>query len=150
MKEFDLLCKEFEQMDPVSYDVFLTTKSAEIIPVLSAAAKNGVTGTTIFFSFILGAVCADGKLTEPEFALIAPIAKMFFGDSVNYDSAKKAFKSLKRENKELKEIVEQMIDIIGLFSEELKEDIIIICMMICAVDGKITNKEKKWIMQLIA
>lgn len=150
MKEFDLLCKEFEQMDPVSYDVFLTTKSAEIIPILSAAAKNGITGTTIFFSFILGAIGADGKLTEPEYELVAPVLKMFFGDSINYEAAKKSFRALKRETKELKKVVEQMIDIIGLFSEELKEDIIIICMMICAVDGKITLKEKKWIMQLIA
>jgi len=150
MKDFDLLCKEFEQMDPVSYNVFLTTKSAEIIPILGMAAEDGVAGTLIFFSFIMGAIAADGKLSEEEYALAAPLLKLFLGDSINYNSAKKVFKSFKKENKELKNVVDRMVDIIGLFSEELKEDIIIICLMICAVDGKISHKEKKWIMQLIA
>ena len=43
-----------------------------------------------------------------------------------------------------------MVDILGLLSDELKDDIVIICLMICAIDGKVSLKEKKWIKQLIA
>ena len=32
---------------------------------------------------------------------------------------------------------------------ELKEDIVLVCMMVCAVDGKISYKERKWINNLI-
>ena len=42
-----------------------------------------------------------------------------------------------------------MVDLIGFFSEEMKADIIIVIMLICAVDGKISSKEKKWIKALI-
>lgn len=150
MKNFDLLCKEFEQIDPVTYTVYLTEKSAQIIPILSRAAENGIVGTGIFFSFIMGAIAADGKLSEEEYSLVAPLLKLFLGDSINYESAKNIFNTFKKENRELKNVVDQMIDIIGLFSDELKNDLIIICLMICAVDGKISNKEKKWIMQLMA
>lgn len=57
---------------------------------------------------------------------------------------------MRKENKELKNVTAKMIDILALLSDDLKNDIVIICMMICAIDGKISSKEKKWIMQLIA
>lgn len=36
-----------------------------------------------------------------------------------------------------------------MLSEELKENIIIVCLLICAVDGKVSPKEKTWIKQLV-
>lgn len=150
MKDFDLLCKEFEQMEPEKYTTYLNVKSAEILPILKSAAADGLSGTLIFFSFVLGAIAADGKLSTDEYNLIYPLLNAFLGDSINYENAKDIFKSLKRESKDLKNVTTKMIDILGLLSENLKEDIVIICMMICAVDGKISFKEKKWIMQLIA
>ena len=51
--------------------------------------------------------------------------------------------------KELKKYVDYMIDILGLVSDELKEDIIVVCLLICAIDGHISLKEKNWIKQLI-
>lgn len=150
MKDFDLLCKEFEQMEPEKYTAYLTVKSAEIIPILKSAAVDGLSGTIIFFSFIMGAIAADGKLSPEEYKLIYPLLNAFLGDSTNYDDAKKVFKSLRKENKELKNVTAKMIDILALLSDDLKNDIVIICMMICAIDGKISSKEKKWIMQLIA
>lgn len=150
MKDFDLLCKEFEQMEPEKYATYLNVKSAEILPILKSAAADGLSGTIIFFSFVLGTIAADGKLSTDEYNLIYPLLNVFLGDSINYENAKDIFKSLKRESKDLKNITTKMIDILGLLSENLKEDIVIICMMICAVDGKISFKEKKWIMQLIA
>ena len=149
MKDFNSLCKEFEQMNPLTYQEYILKKSAEIVPILSATAENGVAGTVIFFSFVLGAIAADGKLSEEEYNLMFPFLQVFLGDSIEYSVAKSKFKQLKKENKELKNVVNQMIDIIGLFSDDLKQDIIIICMMICAMDGKISLKEKKWIMQLM-
>ena len=51
--------------------------------------------------------------------------------------------------KDYNNTVDLMVDILGTISLDLKRDIIIVCMMICAVDGKISYKERKWIKQLI-
>ena len=42
-----------------------------------------------------------------------------------------------------------MVDLLELVSPKLKEDIVLVCMMVCAVDGKISYKERKWINNLI-
>lgn len=150
MKEFEQLCKEFEQLDIMSYSAYLTEKSLNVLPALQAIAEDGIDGASIFFSFIIGAIVADGKLASEEYLLISPLLKTFFGQTVSYEECKKVLKSYKKESNELKNVVNQMVDILGLLSDELKNDIVIICLMICAIDGKVSLKEKKWIKQLIA
>ena len=70
-------------------------------------------------------------------------------DDINYEDAKRAFSSLSKEHKELKNMVDDMVDLIGCFSDEMKADIILVAMLICAVDGKISQREKNWIKKLI-
>lgn len=150
MKEFNQICKEFEQLDVLSYGAILAEKSAKILPTLKNITQDGATGAAIYATFILGAIAADGKLSEEEYLLVYPLLSAFFGESVNYEEVKYAVKLLKPESKELKNSVDAMVDILGKIDEELKNDIIIVCMMICAIDGKISQKEKRWIKQLIA
>ena len=58
-------------------------------------------------------------------------------------------KSMRADNRQLKRYVDDMVDLLGLVSDDLKEDIILVCLILCAVDGKISAKEKRWIKQLI-
>jgi uncharacterized tellurite resistance protein B-like protein len=149
MREFDRLCKEFEEMDSLSYSVILTEKSAKVIPALSVVMDDGLSGVAIFAMFVMAAIAADGRLSEDEYALCYPLLHAFFGDEIDYEKIKSVVKQFKREGKELKKVANEMVDIFGQLSEDLKDDIIIICMMICAVDGKISLKEKNWIKKLI-
>lgn len=149
MKEFNQLCKEFEQMDPLTYKLVLAEKSVKIIPALIGVTEDGLDGLSVFATFILGAIAADGKLSEEEYALCYPLLHAFFGEEIDYDSCKRLARALKLGSRELKKEVDAMIDILGLVSEQLKEDIIIVCMMICAIDGKISASEKAWIKKLI-
>lgn len=149
MSDFNKICKVFEEMDPISYSVVLAEKSAKIIPALSAVTEDGLTGVSIFGTFIMGAIVADGRVSEEEYLLIYPLLHSFFGEEINYDDLKKAMRLFKPESRELKKVVDEMTDVLGLLSDDLKDDIIVVIMMICAIDGKISLKEKMWIKQLI-
>ena len=149
MKEFSKLCKEFEEMDVLSYSMILGKKALKVIPTLSAITDDGLNGVMIFATFVMGAIAADGILSEEEYMICYPLLYAFFGDEVNYDECKKAVRLLKPESRELKKAVKEMVDVFGQLSDELKEDIIIIFMLICSIDGKISLKEKNWIKKLL-
>ena len=83
MKDFDKICKDFENIDIDTYVAVLKEKAMKLIPALSAFSEDGLSGVEIFASFIYGAIAADGKLSEDEYALIYPLLHTFFGDSVN-------------------------------------------------------------------
>lgn len=149
MKEFDSICKEFEQLDAVSYAAVLTDTSARVIPALTTLAEDGLDGLTLFASFVMGAVVADGSLSPEEYALCYPLFRVFFGEETNYKDCNALVKSMRADNRQLKRYVDDMVDLLGLLSDDLKEDIILVCLILCAVDGKISAKEKRWIKQLI-
>ncbi len=149
MKDFDQLCKEFEKMDEITYSVILLEKAKTVLPALSALTNDGIDGVTLFATFILGAIVADNNLSKAEYAITLPLFKVFFGENINYESCGQNVKKMRSENKELTKLTDAMVDMIGELSEDLKADIILICLMICAIDGKVSAKEKRWIKKLI-
>ncbi len=149
MKEFDLLCKEVEKLNSEEYVEFLKIKSLKLLASLKLITDNGIEGDIAFCSFMIGSVVADGKLSEEEYILILPLLRAFFGEDVNYEECKKIISKSLKENKEIKNTIDTMVDVFGMLSDELKEDAITVCLLICSIDGKISFKEKKWIKQLI-
>ena len=150
MFEFRKLCKMAEQMDPATYSVVVTEKSVKILAGLALLYESGVDAAKIYLSFILTAIAADGKLDESEYSLIRPMLEKAVGKEVSYDDAKAIFVEMGLDKPAgIKNVVDEMVDILGMISAELKADIIIVCLLVCAIDGKVSAKEKKWIKQLI-
>lgn len=150
MFEFEKLCKEVENLDPETYNRLIAEKSAVIIKALSLITKSGIDGLTIYFNFILCSVAADGKLAPEEYAIMKPMFDSLAGKEVSYEEAVQIFKAAGlNKAKDYKDTVDLMVDVLGEVSLDLKRDIILVCLMICAVDGKISLKERRWIKQLI-
>ncbi len=149
MKDFDLLCKEFEKMDGASYAALLAEKSVKLLPILSVISADGIDGSALFASFILGAIAADGKLSKEEYTVLSPSLHAFFGDGIDFETCKAVVKQLHSESRALKNSIDLIVDALGNISEDLKDDIILVCLMVCAVDGKVSMQEKRWIKQLI-
>ena len=149
MFEFSKMCKEVEQMDPEMYAAIIKEKSAGILAALTAITRSGTDGATIFINFILASVAADGKLDEHEYQLLRPSLENLVGHELSYEEAKQLFSSMGLDKPgQYKKVVDLMVDILGTVSLDLKRDIVIVCMLVCAIDGKISRKEKKWIKQL--
>lgn len=136
-------------MDVLSYVALLGIKSKRILPALIDITQDDETGVEIFASFIIGAIAADGRLSETEYELLSPLLHAFFGEELDYETCKKAFRKMAPEQRELKKSVDEMVDVLGLLSDDLKDDIITVCLLICAVDGKVSLRERNWIKQLI-
>ena len=99
---------------------------------------------------MLATVAADGKLSEGEYQLIKPLFDSAAGHETDYEEAKKIFKDLGLDKAgEYKDAVDNVVDILGLLSPELKDDIVVICLLVCGVDGKVSFKEKRWIKKLL-
>ena len=149
MKSFNDICKFVEELDPVSYTGIIAEKSIKIIPALADITGSKDLALEQFSMFVLGAIASDGKLALEEYVTCEPLLKAFFGDTIDYDQAKNRIEKMKDEMNELKNVVDKMVDSYGLLAPELKTDIIIVCLLLCSIDGKISPKEKKWIKQLI-
>ena len=149
MTEFDDLCREAEDIDFETRCAILKGKSQEILPLLSEKSEDGESGADILSTFLFSAMAADGRLSSEEYDLLYPLLSSFLGEKINYTDAKKAVGAMRKENREMKKISEDMVGVLAEFSEDLRREIVLVIMMICAVDGKISLSEKLWIKKLL-
>jgi uncharacterized pyridoxamine 5'-phosphate oxidase family protein len=150
MSNFEELCKKLEEMDPIAFNQNFNQLSVSVLDDLSLINADGVDAYTDYLSFVLAAIAADGKLSEKEFVVIKPLFDKSAGEDVSYEKAVQMFKDMGLDNPEnVKNAADLMVDVIELVSPETKDKIVMLCLMICAIDGKVTDDEKKWIAQLI-
>ena len=149
MTEFDDLCREAEDIDFETRCAILKGKSQEILPLLSEKSEDGESGADILSTFLFSAMAADGRLSSEEYDLLYPLLSSFLGEKINYTDAKKAVGAMRKENRAMKKISEDMVGVLAEFSEDLRREIVLVIMMICAADGKISLSEKLWIKKLL-
>ncbi|AGI47789.1 hypothetical protein TALC_00794 [Thermoplasmatales archaeon BRNA1] len=150
MTSFDDLCSYLEGLDKQTFAAVMNKKSADVLNALTALS-GGTSAINTYLHFILASVAADGVLTEEEFLMLKPMFDTMADGDVGYEKAKEMFNQMGLSEPEVyQEIVDTMVDIIGMVSEETKDDIVMLCLMTCAMDGHISEKEKDWIKQLVA
>ena len=149
MKDFNELCRSVEELSPLEYAAVLGRTSLKIMPAIRAFSEDGRTCAEVLAAFVIASVYADGKLDESEYLLMAPLLKAFFGEDFDFEDAKKLAKEWRKEGRAVKKEVDYLVDFLGTLSEELKGDIIFACLLMCAVDRKVSLQEKSYIRQLM-
>ena len=150
MSSFDTLCKKLEELEPEKYAQLFNEISVNVVNQLVNLTAGGTNGLNAYLQFLLASVAADGKLSEGEFALLKPLFDRMADKDLTYEEGKELFKTMGLDNPDsYKDVVDTMVDIIGLVDEELKDEIILLCLLVCAIDGEVSEKEKEWIKQLV-
>lgn len=139
---FGALCKEVERTDPA----LLEGKASEILPELEKHVRNKRSGAIMLGTFVVGAMLADKRVDETEFELLKPRFGKFFGDAASYDECVEITRNAS-EGVDL--LVEGVKDVLAELDEDVREQVVLVCLMICAIDGKVSSAEKRWIKRLI-
>ncbi len=148
MFEFKKLCDSFEKMSSVERGLLLTEKSVTILAKLHCLSIPGIDPVSVFAGFLVGSVVSDGKINEKEYLIIYPTLVRVFGDEFDLSSIKASFCDDKNVRKVISDYTENMIRILELWDDELKWDLITLCLCIVTIDEKVSFKEKRYIRRL--
>jgi uncharacterized pyridoxamine 5'-phosphate oxidase family protein len=136
-------------MEPEKYRQLFNEVSEHVLDQLASLKIDDKNGITAYMQFILASVSADGNLSEGEFELLKPIFDAMAEKDVSYEEGRELFNMIGLNKPDAyQNIVNTMVDIIGIAKEDLKDEIILLCLLVCAIDGKVSEKEKAWIRQL--
>lgn len=150
MFEFNKVMKDYESLNAIERGLMLTEKSVSILAKLSALDIDGIDPVETLASFIIGSVVADGKLHEKEYLLIYPALVKVFGSDFDYESIKKEFEADKDGRKDIARYTIDLLRVLGTVDETLYEDVIILCLCVVTIDGKVSLREKNYVKRLIA
>lgn len=150
MGNFDDLCSVLENLDPRTYRGLMMKKTQDILVAFGAMSEDTEDNIALYCDFLLCAVAADGVLTEEEFLLAKPVLDRMLDADISFQDALEYFGDYGLDQPEgYKDTMDGIVDMLGTVSPTLKDDIILVCMLVCAVDGVISEGEKSWIRQLI-
>ncbi len=150
MFEFNKVMKDYERLNAIERGLMLTEKSVSILAKLSALDIDGIDPVETLASFIISSVVADGKLHEKEYLLIYPALVKVFGSDFDYESIKKEFEADKDGRKDIAGYTTDLLRVLGTVDETLYEDVIILCLCVVTIDGKVSLREKNYVKRLIA
>lgn len=148
MFEFAKLCNECEKLSTVERGALLTAKSVKVLAKLHLLDIPGLDPVETLASFILGSIVADGKVNEQEYLLMYPALVKVFGDDFDFNSIKESFAKDYEGKKAVKDYTKDLMTILNETDESLQEDIVMICLMVVAIDGKVSLKERNYIRRL--
>ena len=150
MGNFDDLCSVLENLDPRTYRGLMMKKTQDILVAFGAMSEDTEDNIALYCDFLLCAVAADGVLTEEEFLLAKPVLDRMLDADISFQDALEYFGDYGLDQPEgYKDTMDGIVDMLGTVSPTLKDDIILVCMLVCAVDGVISEDEKSWIRELI-
>lgn len=148
MFEFKKLCDAYESLSPIEKGIILTEKSVKILAKLHYLDIPELDPVSALVGFIMGSVVADGKVNEQEYLLIYPALVKAFGSDFDFALIKESFRKDTDGRKMIAEYTREMIEVMDALDEDLKADVITLCLCVTAIDGKVSLKEKRYIKRL--
>ncbi len=148
MFEFKKICDAYESLTTVEKGLMITEKSVKILAKLNALDLDGIDPLSTLAGFIVDSVVADGKIDEQEYLLIYPSLIAVFGYQFDLAAVKQTFVGKTDVKRQLTAYLDGMLKLFSLLDEDLKADVIMLCLCVVAIDGKISYKEKKYIRNL--
>lgn len=148
MFAFSKICNEFEDANAAERALILKEKSAWIIKNLRHISIPNTDPVSVLVGFIIGSVTSDGTINEQEYLMIYPALTQVFGDSFNFKAVKELFCRGADCKKTIADFTEQMISIMTFFNDDIKFDIITLCLCVMSVNGRLSLKKKRYICRL--
>lgn len=148
MLDFAKLCKQCEQLSTTERALMMAEKSAVVFAKLKVLSLPEIDPVETLAAFLIGSIFSDGKIDDREYLLLYPSLVGAFGADFDFESVKALFESDKQGIAEIKRCTKDIMTIIGCIDEDLQADLIALCLLITAIDGKISLKERRYIKQL--
>ncbi len=149
MFEFTKLCHRFETMSAVERGACLLDSSVRVTAKLAAMAEGDVRPLDALAGFVIGSAVADGKLDEREYLLMYPALVRVLGEDFDFATVKASLEDDRKSAKALQKDTEEMARIYSALDDTLREDLLLLCLCIVSVDGKVSLKEKNYLRRLL-
>lgn len=149
MFDFQKLCDRCEHMTVLQKVRLLAEKAPSVFARLETLGTDTASAKKTLAAFMLGSIADGGELDEMEYLLMYPSLLRVFGDKFDFSGVKRAFESGGEEKSRSRDYIRGMTEMLAGADENLRSDIVSLCLMMATVDGKISLSERNYIKQLV-
>lgn len=149
MFEFQRLCDTYEKLSPFEKKRLLSRTSVPILAALHTLCIPGIDAVSALAGFLVGSVAPDGCLNEQKYLLIYPSLVRIFGDHFDFATIKNRFRRTDSRSTNM-EYTRQMLYIFDQLDDSLQNDLILLCLCMTGINGRLSREDKRYIRQILA
>ncbi len=142
------LYRLIESLTPSQRAALMNCKSIAVIKGIRKLHTPSDPVRTIA-AYIVGSTVSDGGICEKDYLFIFPSLIKALGNECDIAEIKRAYKVSSDVQEEVESNLGAMHDIFRAAGEELKSDIVCLCLLIMAENGKLSPKERHYIERLV-
>lgn len=151
MKNVDTLIAEYNALSEAEKAVALGTYTMKAVTSCVMYEDNPEEATLALGVLTYAAILADDRISDEELILLHRGLQLSLNDNVDWDECQMIAANTLH-NKEgfragAKEFAQNYL---SMWKDNDKEDVIMLCIALCAIDGVISEKEKVWLNELVA
>lgn len=149
MSDYDKIFEKVNSMPPEERSSHFCEESLGVLNSLNHFTIDMNESCSIFMNYMFVCAAIDGKFHVKEFELLKPLINMVVGKESTYDIAAKMYREIISADNGGKKAVREMIELLDEVKSELSSNMIELAYILCASDGRVCFREKKFIKQLI-
>ena len=146
MVSFDQICNDFEKMSAEQRTVLFEKRVCDVTDKLTELSTDALNASMLFGLFVTGAIMADDELNTDEYAVLkkgyeALGLRTTFSECENM---------LKLSKVTMDQVVGDLSEVVAELDDDIVGDLLLVCLVLCSVDGEINTAEREWIKKLFS
>ena len=151
MKTVDMLIAEYNAFSEADKAVALGKYTMKAITSCVMYEDNPEEATLALGILTYAAILADDRISDEELMLMYRGMQVSLNGEVDWDECQMIAANILNNKADFRAGAEKFAgNYLSMWKDNDKEDVIMLCIALCAIDGVISEKEKIWLDELVA
>lgn len=150
----DQVCNQCENLSNEAFNQLVNQKLNAVMPKLNNITLNignqKFTGDTLLTHILIATVITDYTVTDSEVRFLTTMITTYINPGLDFPTVKQFIMNMGNNVGGTQAFADSLIDALGRIENQLKVDIVMLCMLLASVDGKITASERNFLAKLLA
>ena len=145
-----MLLAEYEAFTQAEKDVALGKYTVKAVTSCVQYSDNPEEATLALGVLTYAAILADDRISDEELMLLYKGIQVTLNGEVDWDECQMIAANALNNKADIKDGAKEFAqNYLSMWRDNDKEDVIMLCIALCAVDGVISEKEKTWLKELV-
>ena len=151
MKTVEQLIAQYQSLSPEEKMLAFNQYTMTAINSCIQYEDDYEAATLALGTLTYAAIIADDRISDEELLLLYTGMKVTLGEQADLEKCKQLAQETLKCKDDIKEAARLFAeDYLALWEDDDKEDVILLCIALCAMDGVISDKEIRWLKELVA
>ncbi|MCH5156262.1 MAG: hypothetical protein J1G02_00110 [Clostridiales bacterium] len=151
MKSIEQFIEDYNNLSPEERSLAFSKYTMQSMSSFVKSAEDFEEATYALGVLTCAAILADDRISDEELLILYAGLKISLGTKADIEESKKLAAEILQDKNDYKDSAKIVAEkYLSVWNDNDKENVIMLCIALCAIDGVVSPKEILWLKELIA